>query len=202
MHADHPLRWPTFARRSTVSGKWTKPFSIVAVWACRRMILSPSGSYRVTRERPASMRSWISWVPDALSSIKMVVGLKRSPCSRTARLRLGKSSFLRDVEQIEVRPLDAPSRADGIVGKLGGLVRRVPALDDLIEARWALLWAIAPKPGFLDHSAAGRRRRLLILSGEVIFTDGRSDALQRFERFALRVKRCAGHSRERTRSAV
>ena len=34
-------------------------------------------------------------VPDALSSIRMVIGLKRSACSRTARLRLGKSSFLR-----------------------------------------------------------------------------------------------------------
>ena len=96
-----------------------------------------------------------------------------------------------------MRPLDAPSRADGIIGELGRLARRVPALDDLIEARWALLWAIAPKPGFLDHSAAGRRRRLLILSGEVIFADSRSDALQRFEQFALRVKRCTGHSRER-----
>jgi hypothetical protein len=35
------------------------------------------------------------------------------------------------------------------------------------------------------------------LSGEVIFTDVRSGALQRFERFALGMERCAGHSRER-----
>ena len=62
-------------------------------------------------------------------------------------LEIGKIELLaQDVEQIELRPLDAPSRADRIVGKLRRLVRRVPALNDLIEARWALLWAIAPEP--------------------------------------------------------
>ena len=111
---------------------------------------------------------------------------------------VGKVELLaQDVEEIEVRALDAPSRTDGIVGKLRRLVRRVSVLDDLIEARRALLWAIAPEPSFLDHSAAGGSRRLLILSGEVIFTDVRSGALQRFERFALGMERCAGHSRER-----
>jgi hypothetical protein len=98
-----------------------------------------------------------------------------------------------------VRPLDALSRADGIVGKLRRLIRRVPALDDLIEPRRALFWAIAPEPSFLDHSAASGSRRLLILSGEIVLADRGPDSLQRFERFALGMERCAGYSKERLR---
>jgi hypothetical protein len=72
-----------------------------------------------------------------------------------------------------------------------------PSLDDPIEARRAFFGAIAPEPSFLDHSAAGRRRRLLILAGEIVLAHVDADSFQRFERFALRVKRRASHSRER-----
>ena len=39
------------------------------VSACRRMTLSPCGEMRVAREQPAAISSWISCVPEALSSI-------------------------------------------------------------------------------------------------------------------------------------
>jgi hypothetical protein len=35
--------WRYSASHGAVSGRWTKPFSIIAVWACMRIVLSPVG---------------------------------------------------------------------------------------------------------------------------------------------------------------
>ena len=68
--------------------------------------MSPSGLYRVTLERPASMRSWISWVPEALSSIRMVVGLEEIALFAHGSFEVGKVELLaQDVEQIKCVPL-------------------------------------------------------------------------------------------------
>ncbi len=46
------------ASYSALSGKSTKPFSIVTLSACIRLILSPYGETRVAREQPVPMRFW------------------------------------------------------------------------------------------------------------------------------------------------
>jgi len=66
------------ASQGAASGRKTNPFSIVAVSACRRMILSPCGEMRVAREHPAAISSWMSCVPEALSSIRIAYGEKRA----------------------------------------------------------------------------------------------------------------------------
>ena len=83
-------------------------------------------------------------------------------------LEVGKGELLaQNVEEIEGGSLDAPSGADGVIGKLRRLVRCVPTLDDLIEAFRALVGAIAAEPGLLDDAAAGGRRRLLVLPAKL-----------------------------------
>src|SRR5215467_14929772 len=46
---------------------------------------------RVTLWQPSAIRSWISCVPEALSSISTTLALNRFCCSRTARLSAGYS---------------------------------------------------------------------------------------------------------------
>jgi hypothetical protein len=55
-------------------------FSVCTTWvcACSRMILSPSGLYRVTASHPSSISSWISCVPEALSSISTTSALNKA----------------------------------------------------------------------------------------------------------------------------
>ena len=50
------------------------------------MILSPSGEKRATCEIPSPIRSWMSCVPEARSSITIDWGLKSLSCSTTARV--------------------------------------------------------------------------------------------------------------------
>src|SRR5215472_16786637 len=87
-------RYPS--SHGAAAGIYTKPFSIIAVCACRRMILSHVGWYRLTPWQPSAISSWISWVPEALSSINTSFAPYRRCCSRTARLSAGYSSRRRN----------------------------------------------------------------------------------------------------------
>src|SRR5450759_3071581 len=49
------------------------------------MILSIVGAYFLIVCIPSAISSWISCVPDALTSIMIVLGLNAPACSRTAR---------------------------------------------------------------------------------------------------------------------
>src|SRR5262245_8858711 len=51
-----------------------------------------------------------------------------------------------NIEQVEVLALHPPSGANAIVGKLGILVSRVPALDDLIEPFRLVIGSIELQP--------------------------------------------------------
>ena len=140
----------------------------------------------------------MSCVPEALSSIRITSGGTARSCSTHGALEVGKRQLLaQDVQEIEVRALEAPGRADGIVGELGRLVGGVPALDDPVELVRTVVRPIAAEPGLLDHAAASRRRRLLVLAGEIVLADRRADLLERLERLALRVERFAGRAAKR-----
>src|ERR1700724_2683961 len=84
------------ASHGAFSGMRTKPFSISVVCAFKRMTLSVVGWWRVTPWQPSAIRSWISCVPEALSSISTTCASNRLCCSRTARLSAGYSSRRRN----------------------------------------------------------------------------------------------------------
>jgi hypothetical protein len=65
----HPERVGYSAMDGALSGRTTNPFSMSAVWACMRMTLSVVGWYVVTPPQPSAFSSWISWMPEAFSSI-------------------------------------------------------------------------------------------------------------------------------------
>src|SRR5580704_12105508 len=97
--------------------------------------------------QPSTISSWISWVPEALSSISTTLALKRLCCSRTARLQRRKFEPLAPhVEEKEVLAFDAPSRADTEIAELGGLVGGIPTLHDPLEAIGPFVVAIALEP--------------------------------------------------------
>jgi hypothetical protein len=54
----------------------TKPFSIVAVCACKTHDLVVRGLIPRTTDNPSATRSWMSCVPEAWSSIKIVATLR------------------------------------------------------------------------------------------------------------------------------
>jgi hypothetical protein len=62
--------------------------------------------------------------------------------------------FAQDVRQVKMRSLDAPGRANGIIGEFGRLGRGVPALNDLIEGGRPILWIVTPEPAFFDQACA------------------------------------------------
>ena len=63
----------------------------------------------------------------------------------------------KDVQQIDLLPLDPPGRANAVIAELSHLVGRVPTLHDTIEFR-QLMRRVATKPCQLDEPAAGRHR--------------------------------------------
>src|ERR1700692_298128 len=133
--------------------------------------------------QPSTISSWISWGPEALSSISTTLALNRPCCSRTARCSAGNSSSLRStLRRKRSLPLTPPGGADAEIAEFGGLVGGIPTLHDLLEAFQPFVLAIALEPFRLDHAAAQWCRRLLILSGEVVFADGPPDTFEDFER--------------------
>src|SRR5437762_4693108 len=93
-----------------------------------------------------------------------------------------------------------PSRAHREIAELGRLIGGVPALHDALEALRPLVLAIALEPFGFHQAAAQRSRRLLILSGEVVWTDGPPDVLEGFERLTVGVQSLAPTARETSRS--
>src|SRR3984893_7624573 len=91
-------------------------------------------------------------------------------------------------EQEEFFALHAPSCAHREIAELGRLVGGVPALHDAVETLRQFILAIALEPDRLDQAAAQRGGGLLILAGEVVFTDGPPDAVEDFERLAAEVQ--------------
>src|SRR4051812_23819810 len=83
-----------------------------------------------------------------------------------------------------------PNRDRAVVGKFGRFAARVAAQDDLIEIRERVL-LVALEPFFLDHAAAERRWRLLVLTGEVVLADRRARVLERLGRFERLVENAA-----------
>jgi hypothetical protein len=72
-------------------------------------------------------------------------------------------------------------------------------LHDALEAL-ELTRGIGLEPVLLDHAAALRGRRLLILASEVIFPERGANALHRLERLALGMQHLAGTAREARRA--
>src|ERR1700722_20790106 len=56
------------------------------------------------------------------------------------------------VEQIEVLLPEPPSGADGIIRELGGLVRGIPALNDLLEFTIERFWIVLREPLRAQHA--------------------------------------------------
>jgi len=93
-----------------------------------------------------------------------------------------------------------PGRADAEVAQLGRLVGGIPALKDAVEALRPFVRAVALEPFRLDQATAQGGRRLLILSGKVVFADCPPDVFQGFERLAIGVQGLALTPREASRS--
>ena len=66
-----------------------------------------------------------------------------------------------------------------------------PALHDLVEFVGKFVRGIIPEPQGLDHAAALRRRRLLVLAGKIVFADRAAQLCQHLSRLALGVQRFA-----------
>src|SRR5882762_7776306 len=156
------------------------------------MVLSVVGWYRVTRWQPSAINSWISWVPEALSSISTLGGVEQV-------LLLAHRAFERRIfeplaqqaQQVKVLAPHTPGRTDAEVAELGRLVGGVPALHDVLEALRPLVLAVALEPCFLDQPAAQGCRGLLILTSEIVLADRPSDVLESGERLARGVQRLA-----------
>src|SRR6202035_820286 len=129
--------------------------------------------------QPSTISSWISWVPEALSSISTALASNRFCCSRTARFSAGYSSPRRNTpSRKRFLPFDPPGRAHAEIAELGRLVGGVPALDDVVEALRPFVLAIALEPLHLHEAAAQWGGGLLILAGEIVFPDGAADPLE------------------------
>src|SRR5580658_7557192 len=108
-------------------------------------------------------------------------------------LEVGVAELLAEhVEQIEVLLPEPPSGADGIIRELGGLVRGIPALNDLLEFTIERLRIVTPEPLRAHHAATGGRGRLLVLAGEVVGSDRLPDGFERRQGFPFRMERLAG----------
>src|SRR5580704_18282906 len=97
-----------------------------------------------------------------------------------------------DMQQIKLLPLEPPGGADTVVAQLRVLVCRIPALKYDFEFRRLFSGSIELKPLGFYHAAARRRRLLLVLSGDVVFSDGAAYMLEHRHGFALRVQGFAG----------
>jgi hypothetical protein len=104
-----------------------------------------------------------------------------------------------EVEQIKLGAVDAPAGADAEIREFARLVGGVPALHDALEGGRQLVRPVAPEPVRLDHAAAERRRRLLVLAGEVIFADRAPDPREYRQTLARRVQRLADPPRKHER---
>ena len=105
-----------------------------------------------------------------------------------------------EIKEKEILVPYSPSRAYREIAELGRFVGRIPALHDAVEARGQFVLAIALEPCRLDQAAAQRSRRLLILTGEIVFADCAPDASEGFERLAVGVQRLALTAGEAPRS--
>ncbi len=123
---------------------------------------------------PSSSSSWISWVPEALSSIKTTSARQRRCFVPHSALQFRVVEALaHDVEQIKVLSAmpqlvhtlkSASSVAPGL--RRGRLVGGIPALHEALEPRRQFGGPVAGEPGRLDEPAAQRRRSLLVLPGD------------------------------------
>ena len=64
----------------------------------------------------------------------------------------------------------------------------VSTLHDLIKSVGYLAYLVALKPGVFDHPSTVRGRRLLILPGKVVLSDGLTDAGECLTGFSLRMQ--------------
>src|SRR6516164_4901808 len=93
-----------------------------------------------------------------------------------------------EADQKEVLAFNTPGRAHREIAELRRLVGGVPALHDAVERLRPVALAVALEPLRPDETAAEGRRRLLILASEVVFAERATDAVECFERLALRVQ--------------
>jgi hypothetical protein len=104
------------------------------------------------------------------------------------------------VEQIKVLAQYPPAGADAEIAELARLAGSVPALHDALEFLRQFVGCVTPEPGRLDEAAAQRRRGLLVLAGEIVFTDRPTDLLEHWERLARGMQGLAASARKATRS--
>src|SRR5215471_1553948 len=76
-----------------------------------------------------------------------------------------------ETDEKEVLTFNSPGRAHREIAELGRLIGGIPTLHDALETLRQIVFCVALKPLRLDQPAAERRRGLLILAGEVVFSD-------------------------------
>jgi hypothetical protein len=102
-------------------------------------------------------------------------------------------------EEEEVFAFHSPGCAHRKITELGRLVGGVPALHDAVEWLRNFLVTIALEPFLLDQTAAQWGGGLLILPGEVVFTNRAPNAVESYERLAVEVQSLALSARKAPR---
>src|SRR5437868_14233420 len=98
------------------------------------------------------------------------------------------------MQQIESLVLPPPSCTDAEVAEFGALVSSVPTLKNDVELSWLSAGLVARQPFKFDHPAAQRRRRLLILSREIVLAQRSPKMFEHGQRFSFWMQGFSGLS--------